>query len=55
MRVNLQRELDLVEVRYIRAALVASHGNKRQAAKRLTISRSALYRRLAALGLNRRD
>jgi DNA-binding NtrC family response regulator len=52
VRVNLQRQLDLLEVRYITAALRATKGNKRLAAKRLTISRSALYRRIRALGLD---
>lgn len=53
-RINLRRQLELLEVRYLEAALLATDGNKRAAAKLLTISRTTLYRRLELLGVSRK-
>jgi transcriptional regulator of acetoin/glycerol metabolism len=44
--------LERVERDAIAAVLAASHGNKRTAAAELGISRSTLYRKIEALGLD---
>jgi transcriptional regulator of acetoin/glycerol metabolism len=44
--------LELAERDAIAAALVAAGGNKRAAAAQLDVSRSTLYRKISALGLD---
>jgi len=54
-RVTLRRLTLLEQTEYgaIVSALTACHGNKALAANRLGISRSTLYRKMAALGIDR--
>lgn len=51
----LDQELTALERRQILAALRVSGGQRTEAAKRLGISRSRLYRRMAALGIGRQS
>lgn len=45
--------LETAEKEHIKSILRLTKGNKREAAKRLKISRGTLYRRLKAYGLER--
>jgi DNA-binding NtrC family response regulator len=48
------RRIDDLEREAIEVALANTRGNKKEAARRLGISRRALYRRLEKFGLDRR-
>lgn len=52
---DLRDAMRAYEKEYIRRVLLASDGNKEEAARRLGIDPSTLYRKMAKLGFDRED